>query len=324
MTGTAPPSAAADAVSAAEAARFAASLARLWPEGGRLALAVSGGPDSLAMLLLAQTAIPGEFAAATVDHRLRAESAGEARTVSEICARLGVPHTVLEVDVGPGNVQDEARKARYAALADWAADKALDALVTAHHADDQAETIVMRLNRGSGLAGLAGVRARGTVPGGKLPVLRPLLDWRRADLAEIVARSGLTPVDDPSNADSRFDRARVRAALADAGWLDPSALARSAAHLAEAEDALGWALEREWDSQVEVAAGGMRYVPAAPRAIALRVVARIIAGFGGNARGGEVARLVDALERGAGGTLGGVLARVEDGGWSLRPEPPRR
>jgi tRNA(Ile)-lysidine synthase len=312
------------AVSAAEAARFAAALERLWPEGGRLGLAVSGGPDSLAMLLLAQAAIPGRFEVATVDHGLRAESAAEAGFVQGTCSAFGVPHATLRVEVTAGNLQDEARSARYAALASWAAERELDAIATAHHADDQAETLLMRLNRGSGLSGLAGVRARGVVPGRKLALIRPLLDWRRDELSAIVERAGVAPVEDPSNADPRFDRARIRAALAGADWLDPAAMAQSAAHLADAEETLAWAFELEWDLWVEVDEGAVRYTPHAPRALVLRVVERIIAGFGGEPRGGAVARLVDALEAGRPGTLGGVVARIEDDSWLFRPESGRR
>jgi tRNA(Ile)-lysidine synthase len=324
MTGTVEPSAAAEAVSAAEAARFAAAVRRLLPEGGRLGLAVSGGPDSLAMLLFAQAAMPGDFEVATVDHGLRADSAAEAGFVAETCRDLGIAHAVLCVEVGAGNLQDEARVARYAALARWAAERGLGAILTAHHADDQAETVLMRLNRGSGLAGLAGVRARGNVPGSKLPLIRPLLDWRRDELAAIVARAGMAAVSDPSNADPRFDRARLRVALAAADWLDPAAIAQSAAHLAEAEETLAWAFELEWDLWVEVDDGAVRYTPHAPRALVLRVVERIISGFGGEPRGGAVARLVEALEAGEPGTLAGVVARVEDDSWLFRPESGRR
>jgi tRNA(Ile)-lysidine synthase len=324
MTGTAAPSAAAEAVNAAEAARLAAAVRRLLPEGGRLGLAVSGGPDSLAMLLLARSAIPGEFEVATVDHALRAESAAEAEFVHGLCSELSVPHAILRVEVAAGNLQDEARVVRYAALARWAAERGLAAIATAHHADDQAETVLMRLNRGSGLSGLAGVRARGRVPGSQLPLVRPLLDWRRGELVAIVARAGLAAVDDPSNVDPRFDRARIRAALAEADWLDPAAIAQSAAHLAEAEETLAWAFDLEWDLWVEVDEGAVRYTPHAPRALVLRVVERIITGFGGEPRGGAVARLVDALEAGEPGTLGGVVARVEDDSWLFRPETGRR
>lgn len=324
MTGTAPPSAAADAVSAVEAARFGEALSRLLPAGGQFGLAVSGGPDSLAMLLLAHAAVPGRFEAATVDHGLRPESAAEAAFVARVCASLGVPHATLRVRVPEGNVQEEARKARYAALARWADERGLKALATAHHADDQAETVLMRLNRGSGLAGLAGVRARATVPGGTLPVVRPLLDWRRSELVAVVARAGIEPVEDPSNRDARYDRARLRAALAGADWLDPLAIAQSAAHLADAEEAIAWAAGREWHERVERAEGLLRYRPGAPRAVVLRVVGRIVAEMGGSARGGAVARLVESLERGEAGTLGGVAARVERGAWVFRPEPPRR
>src|SRR5687768_15890397 len=93
--------------------RFREELDRLWPEGGRLGLAVSGGPDSLAMLLLAEAAIPGQFEVATVDHGLRLEAADECAMVARLCAERGVPCEVLPVTVQPGNVQAMARQARY-------------------------------------------------------------------------------------------------------------------------------------------------------------------------------------------------------------------
>ena len=316
--------AASEAVTSAETARFAAELGRLWPEGGKLGLAVSGGPDSLALLLLAQAAIPGRFEVATVDHGLRSEAAGECAMVEGVCAERGVPCAVLAVETGEGNLQAAAREARYGALLEWARQQGLAALATAHHADDQAETLVMRLNRASGLAGLAGVRARGTIPGSNLSLLRPLLRWRRADLAAIVARSVLEPANDPSNADDAYDRVRIRKALAAADWLDVEAVAESAAHLADAEDAIAWLVEREWADNVTVAEGGLRYEVNGPRAVALRVVSRIIAGFGGSPRGGAVARLVDELQSGSCRNIGGVDARAEDRGWVFRPENPRR
>jgi tRNA(Ile)-lysidine synthase len=313
-------------VTSAEAARFAAALGRLWPEGadGRLGLAVSGGPDSLALLLLAHAAIPGKFTVATVDHGLRAAAADECRAVARLCDERGLACEILTVETGGGNLQAAAREARYAALAGWAEREGLYAVATAHHADDQAETLIMRLNRASGLSGLSGVRPRGVVPGTELPLLRPLLDWRRAELAAIVSRAGLAPATDPSNLDERFDRVRVRGALAEADWLDPAALAQSAAHLAEADEALDWAAEREWAESVVTGDGEVRYVPQAPRAIVLRVVVRIIAGFGGEPRGAAVSELVDGLATGQTGNVAGVIAKVESGAWIFRPEPPRR
>ncbi|WP_245653923.1 tRNA lysidine(34) synthetase TilS, partial [Novosphingobium rosa] len=157
---------------AAEAERFVSDLTRIWPESTKgespLGLAVSGGPDSLALLLIAHAALPGRVAAATVDHGLRPESAAEAAEVARICALLDVPHATLEVSVEDGNVQAQARDARYAALAAWTEQEGLCALATAHHADDQVETLVMRLNRASGVSGLAGVRERGLVPATRL------------------------------------------------------------------------------------------------------------------------------------------------------------
>ncbi len=327
MTATEARSLAAEAADGALAARFGQELERLWPEGGRLGLAVSGGPDSLAMLLLAAAAIPGQFEVATVDHGLRAESAAECAMVARICAERAVPCEVLPVHVAAGNVQAEARAARYSALADWAARRGLSAVATAHHADDQAETLMMRLNRGSGVSGLAGVRERAIIPPFPVPVIRPLLTFRHAELAAMVAAAGLAAAQDPSNTSDRYDRARLRKALAGSRWLDPLALTASAAHLAEADEALEWATEREWTERVAGSAGtedGFRYRPLAPRAVAMRVVARIVVAFGGHARGQDLARLVDRLEAGKGGNVAGVLATPKGGDWLFRREPARR
>ena len=169
------------------------------------------------------------------------------------------------------------------------------------------------------------MRARGTVPGTRLPLLRPLLGWRRAELADIVAAAGLDPVDDPSNRDDRFDRARLRKALAQADWLDVPALAQSAAHLADADSALEWAAAREWAEQVERGAMGITYRPQAPRAVALRVLARIVTELDGEApRGSAVARLFDTLLARQPASIGGLVARALPGGWSFARAPKRR
>ena len=316
------------------AARFAQALRRVWPQGMgpgagsdrcRLGLAVSGGPDSLALLLLARAALPGRIAVASVDHGLRPAAAAECAGVAQLCAGWNVPHATLRVTVAPGNLQAGARAARYAALAGWMEQRGLAALATAHHADDQAETLLMRLNRGCGLAGLAGIRARGTVPGTALPLLRPLLAFRRAELEALVRHHGLAPARDPSNADPRFERVRIRTALASGGLVDPLELAAAAGHLAEAEEALDWAARREWAERVSVAEDAIRYRPQAPRAVMLRIVERAVGTLGpGAPRGRGAARLLDLLLAGRGGTLGGVVARVEGEGWVFRLEPPRR
>jgi len=288
-------------------------------------LAVSGGPDSLALLLLAAAARPGQVAAATVDHGLRAESADEAAMVAGVCAGLGVPHAVLAVTVPAGNIQSEARAARYAALADWMARDGLGALATAHHADDQAETLLMRLGRASGVAGLAGVRARGQVPDAGLPLVRPLLGWRRAELAGVVTAAGAAAAQDPSNHDPRFDRVRLRQALAGADWIDVPALAASAAHLADADAALDWAARREWSECVTREGLGLIYRPQAPRAVALRVLTRLVAELDGEApRGSALARLFDALVAGQTASIGNLVARPGRAGWHFMAAPKRR
>lgn len=306
-------------------ARFAGDLAALWSGKGKLGVAVSGGPDSLALLLLAHAALPGRIEAATVDHGLRPESADEAAMVAAVCARLGVPHQTLAVEVAQGNIQSQARTARYAALAGWVGEQGIEALATAHHADDQAETLLLRLNRGSGVAGLSGVRARGLVPGTRLPLVRPLLGWRRSELGQVVAAAGIEPVMDPSNENDRFDRVRIRKALAGADWLDIPALAHSAANLADADAALEWAMAREWDEAVSKGPMGYTYCPRAPRAIALRVLVRLVTELDGEApRGSAVARLFDSLVARQPASIGGLVARAMPDGWSFTKAPRRR
>jgi tRNA(Ile)-lysidine synthase len=291
-------------------------------------LAVSGGPDSLALVLLAHATLPkAGFAVATVDHGLRAQSAGEAAFVAAICAARGIAHTTLPIMLAPGPaVQERARDARYRALGDWCAVHGLAALVTAHHADDQAETMVMRLNRGAGLRGLAGMRGVARVPGGDLPLLRPVLGWRRAALVAVVADAGIAAIDDPSNRDARFERARLRAHLADAPWLDPQGLAASAAHLAEADVALAWAADAVVIETVEDRdGGGLVFDPDLPRALTLRVLERVVARLGAGApRGRDLAHWHDRLAAGEIATLAGIRGDGRARPWRFVCVPPHR
>jgi tRNA(Ile)-lysidine synthase len=310
-------------------ARFVRDLAELAGDFDRLALAVSGGPDSLALLLLAQAAFPGRIAAATVDHGLRKESEQEARFVADLCAQLNVPHAILkaEVDTKSASLQQSARRARYAALGRWLQEQRLNLLATAHHTDDQAETLLMRLLRGAGVAGLAGVRARGAFPGShERQLVRPLLGWRRAELRALVEQAGITPVEDPSNADPRFDRTGMRSRLAVADWLDPDALAHSASALADADEALNWAAlniyntrVREQDSKLLFSHRGL------PRELKRRTVRAILGAVAPDAspRGAELDRLLGRLEAEQSATLAGVKC---SGGaeWCFERAPPRR
>ena len=305
--------------------RFRADLGALaGPSPARFGLAVSGGPDSLALLLLAEAAFPGHFEAATVDHKLRSENAAEAAFVHDLCAARGIAHATL---VGPaieGNVQAGARALRYRLLGGWARDRGLGFLLTAHQQDDQAETLLMRLQRGAGLAGLVGIRPRAEIDG--VDVLRPLLGWRRAELAGIVAAAGLTPVEDPSNSDDRFDRARLRRRLAGTDWLDPPSLARSAAALAEAEAALDWTVERLIAERSEATNDGLSFdASGLPAELRRRALLRLLALLvpAGPPRGEAAGRLLAALEAGETATLAGVKC---EGGpvWLLSTAPPRR
>ena len=305
--------------------RDVGAVARGEPE--RLGLAVSGGPDSLALLLLAAAAFPGRVAAATVDHRLRPENADEAASVARACADLGVPHAVLADPAAPisgASLQAQARALRYRLLAGWAGSRGLAFLATAHHMDDQAETVLMRLARGSGLAGLAAVRARRRE--GALTVLRPLLAWRRDELAAIVAQAGLAAVDDPSNRSDAYDRTRFRALLADSPPLAVPRLAAAAANLAEAEDALAWAAEAAWRARAEASDGGFGLDMAGlPAELVRRLAERAIGEVRGDPgwRRDKLGAALVEVGRGRPVTLAGV--RIAGGArWRFEPEPPRR
>jgi tRNA(Ile)-lysidine synthase len=312
--------------------RFRADLDALIPPGTRFGVAVSGGPDSLALLLLAAAARPSEIEAATVDHGLRPESRDEAEAVADICESLGIPHAVLAIewDIPPGSaIQEKAREVRYGALAAWMLESDLETVATAHHLDDQAETLVMRLNRGAGVRGLSGMRPLVSLPGHPdLRLARPLLGWRQRDLAAVCAAASLRPLADPSNEDERHERVRVRHALAKAGWLDPDALARSASNLAEADDAVEWAAAAEWTRFARFIADEVIYRPSsAPTEIVRRIVARAIEELGtegkpGDLRGRELDRLISELEAGRTATLRGV--RCQGGSeWRFTRAPPR-
>jgi len=179
-----------------------------------IVVAVSGGPDSIALLaLLARWKDRPRLIAATIDHRLRPESASEAALVAGFAASLGVSHVVCPWEgVKPASgLQEAAREARYAMLAQVARKRGCDSMVTAHHAEDQAETILMRLIAGSGIAGLAGMQPV-TVREG-LSHVRPFLAVSKARLVATCKALGVPFVSDPSNRDDRFTRARLRGLL---------------------------------------------------------------------------------------------------------------
>jgi tRNA(Ile)-lysidine synthase len=207
-------------------------------------LAVSGGPDSTALLLMAaqwmrQSSRP-RVDVATVDHAMRPGAREEGEAVAALCARLGFVHHLLEWrgEKPRSRIQERAREARYSLLIDCARAIDADYLVTAHHADDQAETVLFRLLRGSGIAGLAGMPALATRDG--IHLARPLLGLSKADLLTYCEDHGEAFARDPSNDDPRFARTRLRkmAALLAAEGLGAAELARLARRAASMEEAV--------------------------------------------------------------------------------------
>jgi|TARA_R100000501_G_scaffold5804_1_gene12819 tRNA(Ile)-lysidine synthase len=221
------------------------------PTHGPLALAVSGGGDSLGMLALALHDQRERLTVLTVDHALRTDSAADAAHVEAICAQQGVPCRVLRLDWGgappAANRQSAARRQRYRALTDACGHSAIPYLLTAHHLDDQAETVLMRLSRGSGVTGLSGIRAQRRLSA-DVTLLRPCLHLTSDTLHAAAAAAGFAVREDPSNRDPAYDRTRYRALLNEV-QLDAARLAASAAHLADADAALDWAAELAFQSR---------------------------------------------------------------------------
>ena len=205
-----------------------------------VALAVSGGSDSTALMWLAARwacSLPRapRLTVLTVDHGLRAEAAGEARKVVAWAKALGLDaHILTWTGARPqSGLQAKARELRYGLMRDWCLAHGASLLVTAHTREDQAETFLMRLARGSGIRGLSAMRADEPGP---LMLERPLLETSRGDLRATLAAAGQDWIEDPSNQDERFERVRLRQALPmlAALGLTPAAMARSAARLERA------------------------------------------------------------------------------------------
>lgn len=302
--------------------RVADALAALTGgQGAALLLAVSGGPDSMAMVDLVRRSWAGALFAATVDHQLRPESADEALTVAAYCAGVGVSHkTLLPHSPITGSVQAAARALRYRLLTDEAARTGADFIVTAHHADDQLETVLMRLARGSGVDGLAGVRARNG------QVIRPMLGFGKAELEDHCVRHAIPFVRDPSNANRDFDRVRMREALERFDLIDPLQAVRSASALADAAEALDWMTEREAHAVVRVGSDEVTLSCASyPAALLRRLVLRCLAGVQPDIalRGEALDRLIATLQSGGQGMIGDVLCRGGEP-WRFVPAPARR
>ena len=226
----------------------AASLAavfRPWEQARGILLGVSGGPDSVALMLLAAEwvrgcAMPPPLYVATVDHGLRNESRGEAEKVASWAAALGLPHAILnwEGTKPESRLQERAREARYSLLAQYAGRVGACHVMTAHHADDQAETILFRLLRGSGISGLAGMQS--SSERNSIILARPLLNFTKAELLAVCESKAHPFICDPTNHDLTFARTRLRhlnGFFAEKG-LDRKALIRLGRRAARADAAL--------------------------------------------------------------------------------------
>lgn len=306
-----------------------------------IALAVSGGADSLALMLLAQRwaaslPSPPRIHVYSVDHGLRPEAAGEVAMVLETARALGLPARGLAW-TGPkpvSGVQEAARLARYRLMGEAMAEDGATVLLTAHHRQDQAETVLMRLAHGSGLEGLKGMAAMARIEG--VGVHRPLLDADPAALRDIVRAAGLVPAEDPSNSDTHYERVRWRQAmpaLAALG-LDAAALAQFAERAADADAAIAQMADGCFAEIVRLDGFGAARIELAPflglsPAISTRLLGRVLNIVGGRQKPralGQVERLRrsiadDVLAKGT--TVLGCVIRLKDGAIAVAREPGR-
>ncbi|HEY3919145.1 MAG TPA: tRNA lysidine(34) synthetase TilS [Stellaceae bacterium] len=315
---------------------FAALMAPFVPFETRphLAVAVSGGGDSMALLLLAYDwaqARGGRVTALTVDHGLRSEAAAEAAQVGAWCRARGIDQVVLRcVGLAPrSGVQAAARAARYALLETWCREHLVLHLLLAHQREDQAETVAIRASRGSALDGLAGMAA--VSERGDIRLLRPLLPVSRGQLRQVLIARGQDWIEDPSNRNPAFTRVRVRAELGRAAAGSAAAhLAPTAARLGrgraerEAEDARRLARWTVFDS-----AGFAWLDPGAfagPERLGMQALGALLATVAGAdylPRRERLARLYQELVEGLapGRTLGGCLVLARRGRILICREP---
>jgi len=323
-----------------------------------IVLAVSGGPDSTALMLLAarwrdSLKTKPKLVAVTIDHGLRRESRREAATVARLARKLKIAHRTLRWSgrKPPTGLQQAARFARYRLLHDAARKAGATHVVTAHTLDDQAETVLIRMSRGSGLTGLGAMQKISIVPGcglektakskGKeIYLARPLLDVPKSRLIATLRAAKIGYADDPSNRDPRFIRARLRVlmgALAEEG-LDPHRLALLAQRIRRADRAIEAAVDRAMvDLAVELrpsealAFEARRFVDL-PGEIALRVLGRALAMTGdeGPVELGKLEALKSALDcaQTAGNghfrrTLAGAVVTLTDRQLTVERAPPR-
>ncbi|MCE8525201.1 tRNA lysidine(34) synthetase TilS [Ruegeria pomeroyi] len=285
----------------------------------RLGVAVSGGGDSIALMHLLARSFPGRdvtLLVATVDHGLRPEAASEAALVARQAAGLGLSHETLRWTgwTGEGNLQDQARRARYTLLTEWALRNRVTTLALAHTADDQAETLLMRLSRSAGVSGLAAMAPRRMQNG--VVLVRPLLGITRDTLRNFLLSEGIGWADDPSNEDARYDRIKARRALADLAPLgiDAQGLAEVAANMARAREALDWYTFLAARDLTRIDGGDVLLEPRGfrtlPDEIARRMLLHIVGWIGGGEyppRRAAVAEALAALRHERSGQLGGCL-----------------
>lgn len=291
-----------------------------------LGIALSGGSDSTALLVLAADALgPQNLCAITIDHGLRTGAAQEAIAAGITCAALGVKHEVIALKLEAGSdLQARARTARYDALCEWARRNEVGSIALGHTEKDVSETFLMRLARGSGVDGLARMAQEFTR--GDTTFLRPLLDASRADLRDMLRARSISWSEDPSNEDARFKRVQMRQAQShlNALGLTSERLGQTAKWMRAASDVLEQAADT-WIAQNARADHGdavfdLAALRAAPEETAFRALSRALCNISGNAYRPRLNALIGLLQSELTATLHGCLAYQQKGELRLTRE----
>lgn len=235
--------------------KFKAKISSLLPleKPFKIAAAVSGGSDSLALLILLINSLQSseiELICLTVDHKLRPESFAEAALVSNICKKLKVSHQILDWDgIKPSaNMQHTARKARYKLLTDFCSNNQIEFLATAHQEQDQAENFLIRLEHGTGLYGLAGIAEKNVING--INIIRPLLEFSKEELRNVLLEEGIEWVEDPSNNNRKYTRTKFRVFLnRNPTWIHKLNLASK--NLLKTKESIEYLLQKTKDTIVK-------------------------------------------------------------------------
>ena len=306
--------------------RFNDQMSRIVDGESKIAVAVSGGSDSLALSLLLNQWIKnkgGEIVCITIDHKLRVESSNEAIKVGNILRDLSIKHYIIEWfgKKTKSNLQEKARIARYNLLTDYCHQHNIEYLATGHQRNDQAENFIIRADHGSGVYGLAGIPTIGEF--NKIKIIRPLLEFKKEELQALLKEENIEWIEDPSNQNEHFMRVKVRKLLNEyPEWIDK--LANISNNLSKAKECIEYMLKKSITELVTFPSQDMVLIELLgfnqlPQEIRFRMISTMLQNIGSKDKPARAERIERLLNKVAAGnlfkasTLGGCLISRKKG-----------